>query len=196
MLLLEIVLGVVIAVAVADFLSGLIHWAEDTYGHPDTPIIGPLIIAPNLLHHVKPRDFCKKTYWQSSWDLWLAAAVVIGVASAIDALSWEVIVFAITAANANQIHKWSHQNREEVGPVVWALQRAGVLLTQRSHANHHSGAKNTSYCAITNFVNPVLDRLGFWRILEAVIEAIFGVSPRVDPTAKPIDSRLAKGRAA
>ena len=31
------------AVLIADFFSGLVHWAEDAYARKDTPIIGDLI---------------------------------------------------------------------------------------------------------------------------------------------------------
>ncbi|MEO7403762.1 MAG: fatty acid desaturase CarF family protein [Burkholderiales bacterium] len=187
MLLLEILA----VISIADVVSGLFHWAEDTYGEPDTPFIGPLFIQPNLLHHEKPREFCKKTYWQSSWDLWIGGAILVAAAWGLDCLTWQVLLFWIVSANANQFHRWSHQNRAEVGTIVWALQRSKLLLTQRSHGNHHTGAKNTSYCTITNFLNPLLDAAGFWRFLEIAIEGVIGVVPRVDPTVKPADHRHA-----
>ena len=45
---------------------------------------------------------------------------------------------------------------------------------------HHSGEKNTRYCVVTPFVNPVLDRLGFWRGLERVLVPLFGAPRRED----------------
>ena len=35
----------------ADFLTGLFHWFEDRYAKTSWPIFGPLVAAPNELHH-------------------------------------------------------------------------------------------------------------------------------------------------
>jgi ubiquitin-conjugating enzyme E2 variant len=48
------------------------------------------------------------------------------------------------------------------------------------HARHHAGDKNTAYCVLTPFVNPVLDALGFWRAIERVVVPIFGAPRRED----------------
>jgi plasmanylethanolamine desaturase len=191
-----VVLEVLAVVVLADLVSGAIHWIEDSYFKPDTPILGKYLIQPNLVHHAKPREFIAKTYWQSSGDLWLVGAAVVAGAWTLDALTWHVWLFVALAANANQFHKWSHQSREEVGPIVWALQRARILLTQQHHAGHHLGAKDSHYCTVTNFVNPVLDDLCFWYTLERAIVVVSGVERRVDPTVKPADIRLAAIRSA
>jgi plasmanylethanolamine desaturase len=174
----------VAAVVLADFISGLVHWAEDAYARADTPIIGRWIANANIEHHAKPRAFVARSWLSSSWDLLLVGTGIIAFTWWTETLSWAVWVFVLFAVNANQIHKWAHQNPRENPLLVTWLQRARLLQTQRHHARHHSGKKNTHYCSITNFVNPVLERLNFWERVERFNEFAFGLKRRPDPTVK------------
>jgi plasmanylethanolamine desaturase len=166
-------------VLLADFVSGMVHWLEDAYARPNMRWFRH-IAEENLVHHAKPREFLKKNWWQSSWDLALAATVVVATASWFDMLTWHVWLFAILVANANQIHKWAHSNGAEKGRVVVALQKLYVLQTPRHHARHHSGEKNSHYCVITNFLNPILEEVDFWKRVERFNLKAFGLAPRSD----------------
>ena len=170
-------LGVVI---LADFAAGVVHWLEDAYGSEDTPVVGALLIRPNIVHHHCPRYFTRLSWWQSSWDLLLLGALIIGGAAWADVLTWHVWLFVLLSVNANQVHKWSHMSRSEVGPVVAKLQDWRILLTPRQHAVHHTDPKNTYYCPITNLVNPALEAVRFWDCLESVIETLTGATHRQD----------------
>lgn len=155
-------------VMLADFFSGLIHWLEDIYAKPGMPWVHRIAIE-NALHHEQPRAFLKKNWWQSSWDSVLAAIVLLAGTWYFGIFSWYLVLFAVLAANANQIHKWTHQNVQEKPKLVTSLQKYHLLQTCRHHAKHHTGEKNTHYCVITNLLNPVLERLNFWRHLENII---------------------------
>lgn len=170
-------LGVVL---LADFVAGVVHWLEDAYGSEDTPVVGPLLVKPNIVHHHYPRFFTKLSWWQSSWDLLLLGALLLGAAAWLDCLNWQVALFVAISVNANQVHKWSHMTRAEVGPVVAFLQDIRVLQTPRHHALHHTDPKNTYYCPVTNLVNPILEVVGFWSRAEAFIETITGITHRHD----------------
>jgi plasmanylethanolamine desaturase len=163
------------AVLIADFFSGVVHWAEDAYARKDTPLIGKLIGEANIEHHRKPRAFVARGYFASSWDLILIASLVLLGAWYFERLSWQIWVFALVAANANQIHKWAHSAPHENGRLVTILQRLKLLQTQRHHGKHHQGQKNTYYCSITNFLNPILEELEFWTLLERLNEKVFGL---------------------
>lgn len=162
-------------VLLADFVSGLFHWVEDSFWSEATPLVGPWLVAANTEHHRDGLAFVAKTWWQSSWDLVLGGVVVCGAAFACGLLTWHVVLFAALVANANQFHKWAHMElfgkkvpkgaRRAPLLVRW-LQRAHVLQSPRHHAVHHRGRKNTHYCVITEWVDPVLDRVGFWRGLD------------------------------
>lgn len=170
-------LGVVV---LADFVAGVVHWLEDAYGSEDTPVVGPLLIKPNIVHHHYPRFFTKLSWWQSSWDLFLLGIGLLGAAAWLGWLNWQVGLFVLISVNANQVHKWSHMTRAEVGPVVAFLQDIRVLQTPRHHALHHTDPKNTYYCPVTNLVNPVLEAIGFWGHAEALIAACTGITHRHD----------------
>lgn len=178
----EIVIEVVLAIAAllaVDFVSGFVHWAEDTFGTEETPVVGRWIVAPNVLHHLDGGAFLKRGWFASNWDLGLAGLLIAGVAWWLGRLDAAVVVFAVGGAFANQIHKWNHA-ASRAPLVVRGLWATGVLQRPAHHAGHHGGGKNTHYCVVTPFVNPVLDRLRFWRGLERVLVPVFGAPRRED----------------
>jgi ubiquitin-conjugating enzyme E2 variant len=191
----------------ADFVSGLVHWAEDTFGTESTPILGRWVVAPNVRHHLDPTAFVRKSWIASNWDLAAAAAAFLGVALLSGSLGPGAVLFALAGANANQIHKWCHA--PATAPrFVRALWRAGILQSPRQHAVHHARAKNEAYCVVSPFLNPILDRLRFWRALERCTVPILGAprrhdlvrSPRAAPSAEALTPserpRGARGSAA
>lgn len=54
----------------ADFVAGLIHWAEGAYFTEDTPFMGQWIIKPIIVHH----HFPQLSWWESSKLLGLIGA--------------------------------------------------------------------------------------------------------------------------
>ena len=124
---LQIILQALGVIMLADFVAGFVHWLEDAYGTEETPVIGPLMIKPNIVHHHYPRLFTKNNWWQSSWDLLLLGVVILSGAAWLGYLSWQLGLFVLININANQIHKWSHMTRAEVGPIVAFFQDIHVF---------------------------------------------------------------------
>lgn len=166
-------------VLMVDFFSGLLHWIEDTFWTVDTPIIGNWLVKPNVLHHEDGQAFIQNSYWYSSRDLLILGLLILIVAYVCRSLTWQVWLFVLLGANANQIHKWSHQNHD-APYLIRLLQRIHVLQRPERHWRHHIDDKNTHYCVITNFLNPVLDGLHFWRLLEKLLVPVFGAPRRTD----------------
>jgi len=164
-------------VLLADFVSGVVHWAEDAYAKPGVPLLGHLA-EDNLRHHWRPREFLRNTWLKSSWDLLLARAVVVAAAFALGWLSWHVLLFTVLVINANQIHKWAHMSSAEVPAAVRWLQKLHILQTPRHHGRHHAGSRTTHYCVITNFLNPLLEEVMFWSRVERTIERMTGLRRR------------------
>ena len=53
-----------------------------------------------------------------------------------------------------------------------------MIQTREMHNKHHQGERNTNYCVMSNFLNPLLDKAQFWRRLEALIFIITLKEPR------------------
>ena len=171
------VVEAVAAVLLADFLSGLAHWLEDSYFTPDTPLLGATI-AKNVLHHDDPDVFTRNP-WHVTIRSSVICSLVLGACLASAGLLGRVWVAALClAAFANQVHKWSHLRGQAVPRVVRWLQQLGVLASTAQHARHHRADKDTRYCVMTNAVNPVLDALRFWAALELLVGSVTGARPR------------------
>jgi ubiquitin-conjugating enzyme E2 variant len=164
---------------VVDLISGVVHWFEDSYGHPSLPFVGRRITRPNLLHHFRPRAFVSHSWYSSSQLLLFGSLAAIAIAWFIGKLSPMVVLGAVLGANANQVHKWSHQTPAENGPVIDLLQRLRMIQSPRHHLRHHSGGKDSHYCVLTQLLNPVLDCFRVWRGLEWALRP-FGLERRND----------------
>ncbi len=168
----------------AEFTAGFVHWFEDAYIRDHTPLIGRFIGRPNTIHHHYPRYMTRHSWWQSSWDLALLAALLVAGAWSCGLLTWHVWLFAILAANANEFHKWEHRTRKENGWLISFLQDFKILQTSRHHALHHTDPKNSHYCTITNYLNPLLDTLCFWDGLEWALAKTIGLHRQPDTSVR------------
>lgn len=182
--ILLIAVEVIVIVGLADFVAGLVHWAEDAYFDENTPVIGRRIIVPNIVHHHLPRYFTRLSWWRSSADLVLVSLVTLAVALPLGWISWQLILFLAVSVNANHVHKLAHRTRAENGWFISKLQDWHILQTPRHHGLHHSDPKNTYYCPITNYVNPLLEKVQFWDRLEALIALRTGVKHRHDTAVR------------
>lgn len=177
-----VLLELAAVILLADFVSGLVHWWQDRYARLDGPAWQRGIALNNLRHHARPRELLGHSYLESSWELLLGSAVIVAIAAVAGLLTWHVIVFALLSSQANQLHKWAHRTPQENGPIIGSLQRLHLLQTPRHHGRHHQGARDTHYCVITNFLNPLLEEVRFWRRLETMVARLGGGAPR-DETA-------------
>lgn len=152
----------------ADLVTGLIHWWEDRYAQPHWPILGDLVAKPQELHHTDPSAFLAGRYlFRNSTSLIPAAAFAMIFAGL--GWWWWVLVTAF-ASQANEIHCWAHRGQR--GRLIQVLQGTGILQDPRSHGWHHKHPFDRSYCVMSNWLNPVLDALHFWRGLEWLVRMI------------------------
>ena len=173
-----------LVVFAAEFVAGFVHWFEDAYLRDTTPLVGKYIGRPNIVHHHYPRFMTRNTWWQSSWDLVLFSALIVAGAWSVGLLTWHVWLFAILSANANEFHKWGHRTRKENGRLISFLQDIKLLQSAKHHALHHTDPKNSHFCTITNVLNPVLDKIQFWRGLEWLLAKTIGLKRQPDTSIR------------
>lgn len=159
----------------ADLVTGAVHWWEDRYGNPDWPVIGKFVVQPNILHHTDQRAFLAGNYWQRNWTTIVPALLIAAVAYACGQ-RWLAIV-AMFSSQANELHGWAHQ---KCSRPIRGLQMLGILASPEDHAEHHETPYSTDFCVMTGWLNPVLERLRFWRTLEALVGCVTGIWPRVE----------------
>ena len=176
----QIAIEIAAVIMLVDFASGVLHWLEDSYGRPNWPLSGKWITIPNIIHHHEPTYFTKHSWLKSAEVLLALGSAIILVAWYLNIMTWHVLLFVAIGINANEIHKWNHLPKSKKSKIVVLIQRLKLLQTSAHHANHHRGTKDTNYCVITNFLNPLLDGINFWRICEQVIRKCLGVQKRPD----------------
>jgi ubiquitin-conjugating enzyme E2 variant len=177
--------GLFLGALAADLVTGLVHWACDTWGDERTAWVGASLIHSFREHHRYPRAMLEHDWIEVNG----AAAVPAAAAFALLSLSaspaaiqaepfsraflWSLIGLG---AVANQLHRWAH-TRVPPRPIL-ALQRLGLVLSPARHGGHHRVPHTTGYCIATGWLNGVLDGAGFWRALERAVVFITSVPPR------------------
>ncbi|MEM7328298.1 MAG: fatty acid desaturase CarF family protein [Pseudomonadota bacterium] len=167
----------------ADFASGVFHWAEDRYGSPRWPVFGGAI-RDTIRHHRRPTSMLKKSVIKRSWRVFVIAAFGFAVFAAFGWLNPFTIALVTGAGLANEIHAAAHNSPQANGRCVAWLQSVGVIQSHAHHAAHHRGLKNVNYCTVTNWLNPILERVRVWRRLETIIKILSNQRPRRDPVVR------------
>lgn len=168
------------ALAVADLITGAVHWLEDTYFSEDTPVIGASVIRPNRQHHTHPRALLANSTFKRVRESVIAASIVMGALSLV--LDSDQLIaagaVAVWAALGNEIHAWEHMSAKEK-PWIARLLQGYIFQSSAEHRIHHVNT-DRNYCVMTPWWNWILNRTHFWRGLEHVVEWVTKVAPRED----------------
>jgi ubiquitin-conjugating enzyme E2 variant len=159
----------------ADLITGIIHWWEDAYGNPKWPILGKYVVEPNLTHHKEPHKLLEGSYWTRINTSVFAAVGIAGVLWLFGLHSWQMIVCLLFCTQGNEIHAMSHRPDKLTGRVVRLLQETGIFQSKKMHRWHHRAPYETNFCIMTDFLNPILNKIGFWRKLEWSIFKLFKI---------------------
>lgn len=169
MIVLQFLLSALAGWLLADLISGFVHWLEDSFGSEDWPIIGPLVIAPNRLHHADPTAFARgSSFWSRNSTGAAFSLLVGGLGLLAIGPSVTLAVAVIGGCVANEVHLWAHRPLQAPA-LVRTLQRTGLLQSLSQHAAHHREPFDRAYCILTNWLNPLLERAGLWTLLDALV---------------------------
>jgi hypothetical protein len=170
------ILAIPLALVLGDFVGGLVHWGADTYFSEDTPVVGPALIKPFREHHLFPRDICTHTFVSIVGNVCILAVPLLAVCLYLlwvtrhGLLAFAILCTSLMAAatvGTNVFHKWAHQ--EKPAAVVRWLQRMRLVLEPRHHQVHHTEPFKMHYCITNGWLNPLLNKIGFFRKLEAIL---------------------------
>ncbi len=168
-------MDVLCCILIADFLTGLIHWIEDTYGVPAWWLIGGPVIEPNILHHSDPLHFTMSSVLMRNYQPFAIAAASVLALAAAGFGSWQLALTISLASMGNEVHAWAH--KRPTSSLIRLLQQMKLVISPEQHARHHRRPYDVCFCTLTNWVNPILDALRFWEGLELTI-ATLGIHPK------------------
>src|SRR3954463_11659419 len=101
----------------ADFVSGFVHWAADTWGAPEWPVVGKALIRPFREHHGDQKEIPRHDFIETNGNNCFISIAPAAGASFIPmngAAGFFVaaMIFALCFAifGTNQFHKWSHMD--------------------------------------------------------------------------------------
>lgn len=162
-----------------DFISGIIHWSEDRYGSETTPFVGNAI-RKNILHHHRPRHITRISLWEAASSTLYISLSIFAVGTLLGFFGWQLLFLTLLGMNVNTVHRWAHSTQKDLPWFIQTMQRLRIIQTPQHHALHHGLPRVTHYCAFTNWMNPVLEKIHFWRGAEWCIAALTGIHPRED----------------
>ena len=164
----------------ADFLAGSVHWMADQFFDPETPFIGPMLISPFREHHEDALGITRHDLFEVSGNNALVTLpLVMFIATSPGSSGWASHFLMTLGASltlalfvTNLFHRWAHSP----SPPRFArlLHSTGLILTPARHNRHHGGGHDRAYCVTSGWLNPLLDRIGFFERLER----IFHTGPR------------------
>lgn len=148
----------------ADFISGIFHWVEDRYGRESWPNWAyQLVVIPNRIHHSNPSKMTKDGYWSTvNYGVLFSLPVSLLVYPFSPWLALSVIL----SSHANFVHRFAHTRASKL--IRW-VQYLGIWQSPKHHAKHHQGCHCNNYCVMTDWVNPVLEKINFWGLLERLV---------------------------
>jgi TMEM189-like protein len=181
-----IVVGVSILTgyALADLISGIVHWLADRYGTETTPLLGANFIRPFREHHVDPKAIARHDFIETNGSNCIVSAPCMGLAFFLLPIESSLITtfvgggtlaFCLAIFATNQFHKWAHMDTPP--RFVRSLRKFSLVLTPEHHDIHHSAPFARNYCITSGWWNPFLERVKLFERAEHGLAFLTGRRP-------------------
>lgn len=162
----------------ADFFSGIVHWAEDRLLTSKSRFqFLESIRLDNDLHHAAPWAMLKCSKFENintsaaiAWPLSLLLFL-----QGAPTIIWLSVLFV---SFGNLVHRYSHTTDVMLPWVVSAMQWTGLFASRDHHNRHHydyqecrlikKEESKVRYCVMTSWLNPILDFIKFFDLLNYV----------------------------
>ena len=164
----------------ADFITGLVHWACDTYGTVNTPIVGHSFIRNFRSHHRYPKDITISPLVYTVGPVALLSLLTLPVAIVLSLYYPQSFLIAFVSfiyafitfltVLTNQFHKWAHADSTDKWVVF--LQKHKLILNPDHHKLHHTAPFESNYCITHGGSNPFLEKIRFFRTVEFLLAKI------------------------
>jgi len=187
---LTIAVGVFLGILLADFASGFVHWAADTWFTVELPVFGAGLIRPFREHHIDPMAILNHDFIETNADTFMLTIPFLlkncyhfynGHKTEGDLLFDSYLLsLCVFVALTNEFHKISHDYRGHYGNWVKSLQSIWLILPRDHHRLHHVRPHSTYYCITTGWLDGPLEAVDFWRRLEQLVTFATGAVPRSD----------------
>lgn len=168
----------------ADFFGGVYHWMQDRYMSVESRSrLFRALAVDNQVHHAKPTQMLIYGYLENiKYTAIITLPLSIGMA-AMGAPLW-IWLSVFLATFGNLIHRFGHTPKRQLPRWVRGLQEFGLFISPEHHDLHHRHQGNLitkcdahhAYCPMTDWVNPIVDRLHVWEAFEWVLARV-GIEP-------------------
>jgi len=160
-----IVLQILAGIIITDFVSGVLHFLQDNFIKEEWPIVG-MIAKDGRIHHESPMKFTESNFIKRSWYVTLTAFLIFILWVSIFGLSWFIATALIFGSIIVEIQYYTHV--EKIPMWVKPLHKIGVFQSPKHHESHHT-SWDGQYCVVTDWLNPILNHIGFWKFLKRVL---------------------------